>query len=121
LFLEVLYRTMIVEEEIYFWLLLILPVFMLLYMMVYFWKRKKQRQFAQPEMFRLLSPDRSFFKQALKFGILMLSLAGLVLALVNPKISTKMETITREGVDIVFAIDVSKSMEAEDIAPNRLE
>jgi len=112
---------MIVEEEIYFWLLLILPVFMLLYMMVYFWKRKKQRQFAQPEMFRLLSPDRSFFKQALKFGILMLSLAGLVLALVNPKIGTKMETITREGVDIVFAIDVSKSMEAEDIAPNRLE
>src|SRR5690606_33909573 len=40
---------------------------------------------------------------------------------VNPKIGTKMETITREGVDIVFAIDVSKSMEAEDIAPNRLE
>jgi len=45
----------------------------------------------------------------------------LILALVNPKIGTKMETVTREGVDIVFAIDVSKSMEAEDVAPNRLE
>jgi len=43
------------------------------------------------------------------------------MALVNPKIGTKMETVTREGVDVVFAIDVSKSMEAEDIAPNRLE
>ena len=43
------------------------------------------------------------------------------LALVNPKIGTKLETIKREGVDIVFAIDVSKSMLAEDVAPNRLE
>jgi len=45
----------------------------------------------------------------------------LIIALVNPKIGTKLETIKREGVDIVFAIDVSKSMLAEDIAPNRLE
>jgi Ca-activated chloride channel family protein len=40
---------------------------------------------------------------------------------VNPKVGTKLETVKREGVDIVFAIDVSKSMLAEDIAPNRLE
>ena len=39
----------------------------------------------------------------------------------NPKIGTKLETIKREGVDIVFAIDVSKSMLAEDVAPNRIE
>lgn len=45
----------------------------------------------------------------------------LTIALVNPKIGTKLETVKREGVDIVFAIDVSKSMLAEDIAPNRLE
>jgi Ca-activated chloride channel family protein len=45
----------------------------------------------------------------------------LVLALVNPQIGTKMETVKREGIDIVFAIDVSKSMLAEDIAPSRLE
>jgi Ca-activated chloride channel family protein len=43
------------------------------------------------------------------------------MALVNPKIGTKLETVKREGVDIVFAVDVSKSMLAEDIAPNRLE
>ena len=40
---------------------------------------------------------------------------------VNPKIGTKLETVKREGVDVVFAIDVSKSMLAEDVAPNRLE
>ncbi len=47
--------------------------------------------------------------------------ACLSLALVNPKIGTKLETVRSEGVDVVFAIDVSKSMLAEDIAPNRLD
>ena len=45
----------------------------------------------------------------------------MAIALVNPKVGTKLETVKREGVDIVFAVDVSKSMLAEDIAPNRLE
>ncbi len=111
----------ILEEEKYFWLLLIIPVLVLFYAMLYIWKKRKQREFAHPEMLQQLSPDRSWFKPALKFGLLLIVLSLIVLALVNPKIGTKMETVTREGVDIVFAIDVSKSMEAEDIAPNRLE
>ena len=44
-----------------------------------------------------------------------------IFGLVNPKLGSQLETVKREGVDIVFAVDVSKSMEAEDIAPNRLE
>lgn len=111
----------ILEEEKYFWLLLIIPVLVLFYAALYFWKKRKQKQFASPGMFTLLSPDRSWFKPALKFGLILLALISLSFALVNPKIGTKMETVSREGVDIVFAIDVSKSMEAEDVAPNRLE
>lgn len=111
----------VLEEEKYFWLLLIIPVLVLLFLAVYFWKRRKQKQFAHKEMLEQLSPDRSWFKPALKFSFILLAIAALIIALVNPKIGTKMETVTREGVDIVFAIDVSKSMEAEDIAPNRLE
>ena len=53
--------------------------------------------------------------------MLSLGISFLTLGLVNPKIGTQLETVKREGVDIVFAIDVSKSMLAEDIAPNRLE
>ena len=45
----------------------------------------------------------------------------MIFGLVNPQIGTETETVKREGVDLVFAIDVSKSMLAEDIAPNRLE
>ena len=45
----------------------------------------------------------------------------MIIGMVNPKIGTKIEKVKREGIDIVFAIDISKSMLAEDIAPNRLE
>jgi Ca-activated chloride channel family protein len=111
----------ILEEEKYFWLLLIIPFLVVLYALLLLWKKRKQKQFATPEMLQKLSPEKSRFKPGLKFTILLLALASLTMALVNPKIGNKMETVTREGVDVVFAIDVSKSMEAEDIAPNRLE
>ncbi|HOD10672.1 MAG TPA: VWA domain-containing protein, partial [Flavobacterium sp.] len=51
----------------------------------------------------------------------LLGLTFLIIGLVNPKIGTKLETVKREGIDIIFAVDVSKSMLAEDVAPNRLE
>jgi len=77
--------------------------------------------FSRPELLEILSPNRSKFKPIFKLIVLSVSLFLLVIALMNPKIGTQLETVKREGVDIVFAIDVSKSMLAEDIAPNRLE
>ena len=109
------------EEKSYLYLLAIIPVLVLLFMYVQFWKRKKQREFGDIDLVRKLSPERSVFKSALKLTLLLLALVGLIFGLVNPKIGTKMETIKREGIDIVFAIDVSKSMLAEDVAPSRLE
>jgi Ca-activated chloride channel family protein len=50
----------------------------------------------------------------------LLIIASIAIALVNPKVGSRLETIKREGVDIVFAIDVSKSMLAEDVRPNRI-
>lgn len=109
------------EEKGYLYLLAIIPLLVLLFLYVQLWKRKKQREFGDLELVRKLSPERSVFKPTLKFALLIIALVGLILGLVNPKIGTKMETIKREGIDIVFAIDVSKSMLAEDVAPNRLE
>ncbi len=109
------------DESKYLYLLFLLPVLAVLFLYIEFWKRKKQREFGDLELVKKLSPEKSNFKPALKFGIILLGLTMLILGLVNPKIGTKVEKVKREGIDIVFAIDVSKSMLAEDIAPNRLE
>ncbi|MFZ4435401.1 MAG: vWA domain-containing protein [Flavobacterium psychrophilum] len=109
------------EEQKYLYLLLLLPLMALLFLYVQYWKRKKQREFGDLVLVAKLSPEKSQFKSILKFVVLVLALASLIMALVNPKMGTKMETIKREGIDIVFAVDVSKSMLAEDVAPSRLE
>ena len=109
------------EKPIFFYLLFAIVGLMVLFLLVFIWKKHTQNKFAPSKALRLLSPDRSFFKSWIKVIILSLAIASLTLALVNPKIGTKTETISRAGVDVVFALDVSKSMLAEDIAPNRLD
>ncbi len=109
------------EEKIWFWALIIIPVIIILFLMVQLWKRHVQKRFASERLLKRLSPNRSIFKSVLKLIVLCLAFGCLAIAMVNPKIGTKLETVKREGVDIVFAVDVSKSMLAEDIAPNRLE
>ena len=109
------------EEKIWFWVLGVIPVIILLFLVLQFWRYRAQKKFADKKSLKRLSPNRSIFKGVLKMVLLSLAFGCLAIALVNPKIGTKLETVKREGVDIVFAIDVSKSMLAEDIAPNRLE
>ncbi|MEZ4796862.1 MAG: VWA domain-containing protein [Flavobacteriaceae bacterium] len=109
------------EEKIWFWLLLVIPVLIVLFTILQLWKRHTQNKFANQKIIKRLSPNRSHFKPILKLLVLCLAFGCLTIAMVNPKIGTKLETVKRQGVDIVFAVDVSKSMLAEDIAPNRLE
>ena len=109
------------ESPIYFYLLALLPIIVALFLFNLFWKRKRQAVFADLELFNQLAPEKSSFKPALKLGVLLLALTCIIIALVNPKMGTKMETVKRQGIDIVFAVDISKSMLAEDVAPNRLE
>ena len=109
------------DVPFYFYGLGILPILWVAYFLVMGWKRRAQNRFAHSNLMEKLSPYRSKFKPALKLLMFSLGISFLILGLVNPKIGTQLETVKREGVDIVFAIDVSKSMLAEDIAPNRLE
>ena len=109
------------EEKGYFYWLAVIPALTLLFLYVQYWKRKKQREFGDIALIKKLSPEQSVFKPILKLVVLLLALTCLIIGLVNPKMGTKIETVKREGIDIVFAIDVSKSMLAEDVAPSRLE
>jgi Ca-activated chloride channel family protein len=109
------------DESKYLYLLFIVPILVLLFLYNQYWKRKKQREFGDLDLVKKLSPEKSVFKPILKLVVMLLALVALIFGLVNPKIGTKMETVKREGIDIVFAMDVSKSMLAEDVAPSRLE
>ncbi|MGB5190575.1 VWA domain-containing protein [Robiginitalea sp.] len=109
------------DEKAYLYLLGVIPVLLVLFLLHQLWKRRVQRKFADPKLLKDLAPDRSMFKPQVKLVLLLMALTFLTMGLVNPKMGTKLETVKREGVDVVFAVDVSKSMLAEDIAPNRLE
>ena len=109
------------ENDIWFWLLFVPLGMLLLFLWTQLWKKRTKRKFSDLKLLKRLSPDQSLFKSVLKFITLSLGFLCLIIALVNPKIGISLQTVKREGVDIVFAIDVSKSMLAEDIAPSRLE
>lgn len=109
------------ESPIYFYLFALIPLVVVFFLFNLYWKRKQQAAFADTALFEKLSPEQSVFKSSLKLLITILAISMVIIALVNPKMGTKMETVKRQGIDIVFAIDISKSMLAEDIAPSRLE
>lgn len=108
-------------DPTYFYLFGLIALLIVLYIINNVWKAKAREEFADAKLFRKLSQTRSTRKFGLKFILRLFLMAMVIIALVGPKIGTKLETVKREGVDIVFAIDVSKSMLAEDITPNRLE
>ncbi|MFD0993794.1 vWA domain-containing protein [Tenacibaculum geojense] len=109
------------EEPIYFYLFAIIPILIVVFLLVSWWKKRTQKKYFNTTLLSRLAPYSSNFKPRLKLFFLILSFSFLIIALVNPKMGTQLKTVKREGVDVVFALDVSKSMLAEDIAPNRLE
>lgn len=110
-----------IEEPSYFYYLAIIPVIVVLFLLAFWWKKRTQKKFIDPVLLEQLAPNTSTFKSVLKLLFLSIGIGFLIISLTNPKMGTKLKTLKREGVDVVFALDVSKSMLAEDIAPNRLE
>ena len=108
------------DNPYYLYLVLIIPLLVIINLIYMSWRRKIQDSYSDSELLEVISPNRSNFKLNLKLIIECLAILFLSIGLANPKIGTELKSINREGVDIVFAIDVSKSMLAEDVAPNRL-
>jgi Ca-activated chloride channel family protein len=105
----------------YLWGLLIIPALAIIFAWSRIARRRALKKFGQPDMLEDLMPFRSNSRPVLKFVILMLALAFFIVGIARPQFGSKLKTEKREGVELVIALDVSNSMMAEDIQPNRLE
>ncbi|MCB0513758.1 MAG: VWA domain-containing protein [Bacteroidetes bacterium] len=105
----------------YLWLLVIVPLSILIYLIWYQKKKAILNQLADKRITNILLPNRNPKKTHLKFGLYILSLICFIIALAQPQLGTKQEKIKRKGIDVVIALDLSNSMLAQDIAPNRLQ
>ncbi|MGH1363078.1 MAG: VWA domain-containing protein [Calditrichia bacterium] len=101
-----------------YWLLPLLGVFL-----VWAWRYKKSliARLGDAELVERLMNGVSQTRQIWKQILLFLAIGLLILALINPQVGTRFEEVKREGIDVFIALDISKSMLAEDIAPNRFE
>ncbi|MDR2469473.1 MAG: VWA domain-containing protein [Tannerella sp.] len=109
------------NPEFLYYLLPALPVLILLFVYAGVSGRRAIRKYGSPELVRQLMPEASPKRRRLKFWLLFVAVAALVLVIAGPQFGSKIETVKRQGVEIMICLDVSNSMMAEDIKPNRLE
>ncbi len=109
------------EHPVFLNLLFLLPLLLVLYWLYNRWKFKVAGTFGDHQVIAQLMPDISAMRSHIKFSLFLLIVAGVLLALANPQVGSKIEKAQRRGVDIVIALDVSNSMLAQDIQPSRIE
>ena len=109
------------EHIEYLWLLAVVALAGVLWGVMAWRQRRRLEQWGDPSMFGRLIPDHSGWRPAFKMALTLTGVALLVVALANPQFGTKIEKGKRAGSDIAICLDVSNSMMAEDIQPNRLE
>ena len=107
-------------EPDFLWCLFTLPLFALLFAYAYHRRKKLASRFVSLSMLPKLSTSVSLWRRLTKMLLLLLALAFLFVALARPQWGHKMEHIERRGLDLVLLQDISLSMLAEDIKPNRL-
>ncbi len=105
----------------YFFLLALIFVFAILYWLYSMWLKKAKRRFGDEKVIMNLMPEVSSSKPLLKFLLILLAVTFIIIGIADPQIGSKLENIKREGIDLYLVLDVSTSMLAEDIKPNRLE
>lgn len=105
----------------YLYALYLIPVLIGLVWYSLFKQNKLLEKFANIKLHKILFPLRSTIKTIIKNGLIIISIILLIFALANPQIGSKIEEVKQVGIDVFILLDVSLSMTAEDIKPNRLE
>lgn len=106
-------------EYLHFAWLVVLPV--LFYWLYMRWRKKSIRKTGDKKLLEQLMPERPKTKPVIRIVLISFAILLLAFGLANPQVGSKMETVKREGIDVAVAIDISRSMQAQDLKPNRLE
>lgn len=109
------------EHTYFLWALLLIPVLTAVFVWMMVWKKRALQRFGDWAIIQRLLPGLSDGRVILKFILLMFGYLFLIIGISNPQIGSKLIEGERKGIDIMIALDVSNSMLAEDIKPNRLE
>jgi len=109
------------ENIDYLYALLLLPIFMLLFWLIQRARKNAFDKFGNSTLLAQLMPAYSKYKHTTKFALLLVGLSFLIVGWANPQWGTKKEKVKRKSVDVFIALDISQSMMAEDIRPNRME
>lgn len=109
------------ENSLFLYGLALIPLMIFIFLLVLKWRRKSLNKIAEAGLQSIVLPQLSKSKVVWRFIFWCLAMAFLVIAIANPQFGTKLEEAKREGIDIMIALDVSNSMKAQDLAPNRLE
>jgi Ca-activated chloride channel family protein len=104
----------------YLYLLLLLPVIVLLFILNTIRKRRALRKLGNIEVVATLIPELSGSRPMIKVFLQLLAFIACVIVLARPQFGSRIENVKKEGVEVIIALDVSNSMLAEDIQPNRL-
>ena len=103
------------------WWLVTIPMFVIGYVVYSHRKRRQLLEFGDAELMAQLMPDASKSRPVVKFSMLMVVLVLLIVAVARPQFGQKEKIVKRQGCEVMVALDISNSMLAEDVAPNRLD
>jgi len=105
----------------YLYGLAVVPLLLVLFFTMMIWRRKAFKRLGDSYLMEQLAPEVSKNRPVFKMILFVIAYTLIIVGLANPQIGSKYEEVKREGVDVIIALDVSNSMRAEDIRPNRLE
>ena len=109
------------EDPAYLYILLTLPVLIVLYVYFNYSRRRAICKFGDLQLMQLLMPAASKYRPSIKFVLLFVAIGLFAILLARPQFGSKLETVKRQGIEVVIALDISNSMLAEDVQPSRLQ
>lgn len=108
-------------EPLYLYLLIVVPILAAFYFYSNYRRRRRLKEYGDMELLKRLMPEVSKYRPDVKFWLLLAAMVMVIFMLAQPQFGSKMETVKRQGIETVVALDISNSMLAQDVAPSRLE